>query len=232
MPLFSSYPFPLSLYITLAFYPCLPLYLPTDLPAFCAFYCRNVSSANHQRLLSGARFGGNGGGGGGTSAGRWSRRKVSGLSSSSPNSNSHLARKSSHSRVQTAAVMKGIVRLQALYRMYQGQSSFLAKKHAAGVIARAWRNGQATANVSFVIYIFEILFSVVSFLCASCCASLLLRWVLDFRWRFCVLMCFLCLFFKGAYRFTSTTAKSRSDPDTPCFDMCERCGGGQVCICG
>lgn len=36
---------------------------------------------------------------------------------------------------------------QALYRMHQGLTSFRAKKRAAKMISRAWRNGQATSQV-------------------------------------------------------------------------------------
>lgn len=83
-----------------------PIYHP--LPhMLCLYYAhqrrhRNVSSANHQRLLSGARWGGRGGTGP-----RWSRRRGSNLSAPQ--------QAISHTRVETAAVLKGLVRLQVCW---------------------------------------------------------------------------------------------------------------------
>ncbi|CAM9873997.1 unnamed protein product, partial [Ectocarpus sp. 13 AM-2016] len=59
---------------------------------------RNVSSVNHQRLLSGARWRGGGGG-----VSRRAARKGSGVT---------VRREESHTRVETEAVLKRIVRVQ------------------------------------------------------------------------------------------------------------------------
>eukprot|EP00752_Nemacystus_decipiens_P011001 g9775.t1 len=106
---------------------------------------RNVSSVNHQRLLSGARW--RGGGGGGSS-----RRSTPKGSGSGSGTGLTVRREESHARLETEAVMKGIVRLQALYRMHQGKTSFKAQKEAAAAISRAWRNGQATAGDRLMLY--------------------------------------------------------------------------------
>lgn len=66
---------------------------------------RNVSSVNHQRLLSGARW--RGGGGGGSS-----RRSTPKGPRSGSSSGLTVRREESHARLETEAVMKGIVRLQ------------------------------------------------------------------------------------------------------------------------
>lgn len=63
---------------------------------------RNVSSANHQRLLSGARWGG-GVGSGGSAARRANKHRGSDPS---------VRREESNARPETEAVMKGIILLQ------------------------------------------------------------------------------------------------------------------------